>query len=320
MRNLLTITSAALLALPMLGSAEAQAQCCPQPTVAYSPVVAAPVVQTTVSTGWYPGKYLTDFTRSVFGINDTTTTYTAGYAPYTAGYAPYTAGYAPYTAGYAPPAVGYAPTSHTAAYTPQVAYRPTYPATYGAVAAPQTVNRPVVLSPVTSAPACDACSACGGIEQVSYGAPSGGCSSCASGASSASYEDSYEDSYTVPADDYEPRPQLAPDAQVAPERSMLQKPEDEDFQFEEDRKDATEGDPAAANEYWRAPPLFPPSNRVTKRSHPAPTSMAVYHRPADVRQTAYRPDSDPADRESAVTRSQGRVNRLSADGWESAAD
>ncbi|MEN0111440.1 MAG: hypothetical protein AAF805_12025, partial [Planctomycetota bacterium] len=134
----------------------------PTPTVAYAPVTPPPVVQTTtVSDSWYPGKYLSDFTRSLFGGGrSTTTTYTAGYAPYTAGYAPYTAGYAP---AYQPAA--------------RVMYRPTYPATYGPVV--QSVSRPVVLSPVVSTPTCNACDPCSGVAQASYLAPAtSNCASC----------------------------------------------------------------------------------------------------------------------------------------------
>lgn len=288
---------------------EASAQCCgaPAPTVAYSPVVAAPVAPvvqaTTVSNGWYPGKYLTDFTRSVFGLNQTTT-YAAGYAP------------AAYTAGYAPAySVGYAPTPYTAGYAPtyQTAYRPTYPATYGAVV--QSVSRPVVLSPVVSAPAaCGACNACGGVEQAYYGAaPSTGCSSCNAGAS---YAAPLPAASAAPSSVYpEPRPALGPQDNPAPERSIQQRPAYDEFDTEFDEPeydDSIPTDPAAANEYWRAPPLFaPPSNRVTRRLHPAPAQVAVYRRAPETRRTAYRPTAEPA-------AAAPKVHRLSSDGWGSA--
>lgn len=316
----------ALLALAPV--AECSAQCCgQQPTVAYSPVVAAPapVVQaTTVSTGWYPGKYLTDFTRSLFGANRTTT-YTTNYAP------SYTAGYAP-----SPYAVGYAPSPYTAGYA-QTAYRPVYPATYGAIGyapAPltQTVSRPVVLSPVMSAPACGGCAtgcnACG-VEQASYMAPSG-CSSCASGSCgspvtsypSAPAGGGYQSSPSYP----EPQPALPQDANVPPrERSIdVRRPEVDDsydndtFNDDFDLDNRTEGDPAAANDYFSAPPLFPPSNRVTQRAtHPAPVRTAVYKRAPATQPTAFRSlDRDrPAPRATPRAQSGGKVNRLSADAW-----
>lgn len=311
---------ASLLALATCFAVEASAQCCgtPAPTVAYSPVIAAPVAPvvqaTTVSNGWYPGKYLTDFTRSVFGMNQTTT-YSAGYAP-----SPYTAGYAPaYSAGYAPSySVGYAPTPYTAGYAPtyQTAYRPTYPATYGAVA--QSVSRPVVLSPVVSAPACGACNSCGGVEQAYYGAaPSSGCSSCSAGAS-------YEVPATTSPVYAEPRPALGPQDNPASERSIrTQRPEFDEFDtkydetdadFDDNYNDSIPTDPAAANDYWRAPPLFtPPSNRVTRRAHPAPAQTAVYRRAPQTRRTAFRPSDEPA-------APAAKVHRLSADGWGSAAE
>ena len=312
--------TALLMSLALVAglSADSLGQCCGQPTVAYSPVVAqpAPVVATTVNTGWYPGKYLGDFTRNLFGWGSTTT-YTAGYAPYTAGYAPYTAGYAPYSVGYAPTYnVGYAPTY-------RAAYRPTYPATWGQVSyapAVQTVSRPVVLSPVVSAPACNSCGGCGAcdacsgsVEPAYYaGAPSSGCSSCDGGSN-----------YVVPQgyDSYsEPQPSLAPEENPARERSL--RPEidgsiNDNLDFDDDR---TQGDPAAANEYWRAPPLFaPPSNRVTKNAHPAPVQTAVYRRPAGQSLTTFRPNFDDREREPQQKPSP-KVHRLSADGWGSAAE
>lgn len=322
MRPSLPLMSFALLALAAGPSVDASAQCCGTPTVAYSPVLAAPaptVATTTVSEGWYPGKALANFSRSLFGWNRVNTTYTTGYAPYTAGYAPYTAGYAPYTVGYAATprySVGYAPTY-------QVAYRPTYPASYGPVAYTQTVSRPVVLSPVVSAPACDTCSvgcggcnACGGVEQATYlAAPSSSCSSCAAGGS-------VTPSYDSGSSFVEPRPTLAPNDNVPAERSIeVQRPDSDDafddndsFEYDNNFNDQkTPTDPAAANDYWRAPPLFaPPSNRVTQRSHPAPAKMAVYRRPADAQATAFRRPVPPRQANAS------RVNRHSADGWASA--
>lgn len=317
------ILTASILAVPGVCSA----QCCGQqpvvqPTVAYSPVVAAPTVQaTTVSTGWYPGKYLTDFTRGLFGYNRTTT-YTTNYAPYTAGYAPYTAGYAP---SYA---VGYAPSPYTAGYA-QTAYRPVYPATYGAVSyapAPltQTVSRPVVLSPVVSASPCGGCGACDscstgcsacGVEQAGY-YPSSGCSSCGTGSctpSAPSYSPSPSPSYGGGSPYPEPQPALPSDANVPPREQSIdvRRPEvDDTFDDNYDLDNRTEGDPAAANDYFNAPPLFPPANRVTqRRAHPAPTRTAVYKRAPSTTPTAYR----TSDRDRPAPR--GKVNRLSADAW-----
>lgn len=300
MRSLLTVTSFALLSAVALPTSEAQAQaCCGTPTVAYSPVVAAPTIAVQTQERSRLAKILDPL--QIFSRDRVTTTVNYGGVPYTAGYTPYTAGYAPYS-------VGYAPTPYTAAYTPQVAYRPTYPATYGPVVLPQTVSRPVVLSPVVSAPACDACSACGGVEQAYYGAPSTGCSSCNAGASYEAPASGYNDSF-------EQRPTLAPDAQVAPERSIQQKPEVEESFDDDFGTDSVDGDPAAANEYWRAPPLYAPSNRVTQRSHPAPARTAVYRRPADVRQTAFRPTP-----QRSAAQPEAKVNRLDADGWEAVAN
>lgn len=295
------VTLTLSLALAAGLSADVFAQCCGTPTVAYSPVVAAapaPVVATsTTYDGWYPGKAIANFSRNLFGWGSTTTTYTSGYAPYTAGYAPYTAGYVPYTASYAPTySVGYAPTPYYAGYA-TAAYRPTYPATWGTV---QTVSRPVVLSPVVQAPACNACDACSGVTQAAYisAAPST-CSSCSAGSSD----------YVVPSSGYEsstivePRPELAPSDN--PPATRLQRPEIDDTDSILEEEDAKiPSDPTSANDYFNAPPLFtPPANRVTQNTHPAPVHTAVYRQPVESR---------------SVSQTTGKTHHLSADGWASA--
>ncbi|MEQ8846829.1 hypothetical protein [Botrimarina sp.] len=294
-----------------------QGACCapaPQPMVAFSPVVAAPapaVVQTTtVSSGWYPGKYLSDFTRNLFGVNDTTTTVVtpATFAPATV------------SAGYAP--------TYTAGFTPSVAYRPTYPASFGPVT--QTVSRPVVLSPVASSPVmaasgCDACSTCG-VEQAYYSSNAGysndpgGCSACSAGSSYVAPAATPE--YAAPSsgdsypsgggyDSLDNRPGLPSDANVPDERSNL-KPEPADGELFDDEQT----DPSAASDYFSPPPLFaPPSNNnVARRTHPAPVRTAVYRQQADASRTAFRPASG-----ADASRPQP-VQRLGADGWRSATD
>lgn len=298
----------------------AQGACCgptvaAQPTIAYSPVVAAPaptVYQTTtVSNGWYPGKYLGEFTRNLFGANDTTVV-TA--APYTAGYAPYTAGYVPYTAGYSPYVANYSASPYVASYAPTVAYRPTYPATYGPVT--QTVSRPVVLSPVVSSPVmatsgCDACSACGGVEQAYYS--DGGCSSCAAGSSYSS--PAVVDEYRYDRQpEYGRQPTIAPDADVSPERSTLKPEADDQELFEEE---GTRADSSSTGDYFAPPPRFaPPSNNVAGRTHPAPVRTAVYREQAGASRTSFR----PATAEAPARRPAPKVTRLSSDGWRSATD
>lgn len=275
-------------------SVDSHAQCCGTPTVAYSPVVAAapaPVVaQTTYNDGWYPGKALGNLSRNLFGGGTTTTTYTAGYVPYTAAYAP----------SYS---VGYAPTPYYAGYA-TTAYRPTYPATWGAVAytpAVQTVSRPVVLSPVVQAPACSACDACSGVAQASYLlAPSSTCSSCNSASDYVIESGAYES--TLEPAPYEPAPALAPTDNPPPTRSQRPEFDDTDSILDEDPKTPT--DAASSNEYWKAPPLFaPPANRVTQITHPAPVHTAVYRQPVENHPATFEPT--PA----------GKTHHLSADGW-----
>src|SRR5687768_1669079 len=79
----------------------AQCATCPQPVVAYSPVMTTPVVaqpvvvqQPVVRTGWYPGYWIDRMRLRRWDAATTVAaapTYAAGYAPapvYTAGYAP----------------------------------------------------------------------------------------------------------------------------------------------------------------------------------------------------------------------------------------
>jgi hypothetical protein len=300
-------------------SADTFAQCCGTPTVAFSPVIAAPapvVAQTTTVEGWYPGRAIANFSRNVFGGATTTTTF----ATPTTGFA------TPYTAGYAPYSVGFAPTPYTAGYAPAfatTAYRPTYPATWGTV---QTVARPVVLSPVMSMPvattsfaapacnACDACSpcdACSGVTQSSYvSAPASSCSSCSGGGSEfVTQANAYDSSTYGSSTLVEPAPALAPTENPAPTRS--QRPEvdgtDSILQEEPAEEEKTPTDAASANDYFNAPPLFaPPANRVTQNTHPAPVHTAVYRQPVENRAASY-PTQTPA-----------KTHHLSADGWASA--
>lgn len=280
--------------LPLLGFAQASAQCspcqtayapAPAPTVAYSPVV----YQQTQYNGWYPGKYLADFTRSLFRRPVTTTTYTAGYAPTVVE----SRAASPYTVGYAP------------ATSFRTAYRPTYPITYGPVV--QTVSRPVVLSPVV--PACNSCGVCNDccVTQSAYSAPlSTGCSSCQS---SATYVQPSAGSSAY----VEPRPALAPTENPAADRSLLetQKPEIEEDVYEPFETETTPTDDAAAtgDNYWRAPPLFAPKNRVTGQAHPAPVKTAVYRRQAGAVKTSF----------DASVPQPSSVTHLDASGWVSAA-
>lgn len=296
---MLALAVTALAAAPSLAQTGA---CCgaPAPTVAYSPVVTptpsvayapvtpapvAPVVQTTtVSSGWYPGKYLTDFTRSLFGGGrSTTTTYTAGYAPYTAGYAP-----------------AYQPATN-------VLYRPTYPASYGPVV--QSVSRPVVLSPVVSAPVCNACDPCSGVSQAAYQTPGvSDCASCASGGSVYSAGPSYSSGPLTPTpagpNGSTPQPMLGPSENPDQDRSDLFKPSPADSI--DDLLDPPVDEAAASGDYWGAPPLFQGpanSNRVTSR-HPAPVHQAVYREPTSAAWTSAKAPAEAP-----------RVIRLDAAGW-----
>ncbi|MEO1498486.1 MAG: hypothetical protein AAFV43_15185 [Planctomycetota bacterium] len=281
------------VAFACLGAADAAAQCCPQPqTVAYAPV-APPVYQQTVvqNTGWYPGKYLTDFTRNLFRPR-TTTTYATGYAP---AFSP-----TPYAAGYAPLA------------TQQSVYRPTYPITYGPVVGGpmvQGVARPVTLAPLVQSPvvtsgynACGTgCDACGGVSQAVFDAPlSSGCGSCGESSAYGGQPVFASPNTPLAPTPAEPQPMLGPNDNPPAERSFKPDLNDPNSGISTETDNAS-GDSGA---YWQAPPLFDPRDRVTQKAA-APVWQAVYRKPA----TATRPTARPT-----ATNRRG-AHQLGAAGW-----
>ncbi|TWT90009.1 hypothetical protein Mal64_03910 [Pseudobythopirellula maris] len=299
----------AVMAGPLAAASRAQCATCPTPTVAYSPVV----YQQTEYTGWYPGKYLGDFTRNLF--SPYRSTYTTSYAPtaYTAGYAPtsYTAGYAPSTYS-----VGYrgAPTAYRAAY------QPTYPVSYYAGYAPvvQSVYRPVTLQPVCQSVsyAPSACSGCStgcsscGVTTASYEpsyATGSSCSSCAPSASSSSSVYDYNSN----------QPSLAPEAEV-PVNRQLDKPVYDEDDSVLNNADETSG------AYFEAPKLFLPSDRTTKRPT-APVWTAVYegqtkgrltaHTATHTTRTAHRPLADQPVASNQATSRPAKGPQVGASGW-----
>jgi hypothetical protein len=244
-----TLGIVAAMVLATCGAAPAQAQCStcgtqtvfspviaqPQATVAYSPVVAAPVVVAQpVRTGWYPGRMLDNWRMNRWANNATwgaSTVAVAAPLTQTVGFAPapvvQTVGYAPMatvqTVNFAPSApyvTGYAPMQRT-----YVSYAPSA----------TTVYSPAVIEPVMSASACSTCSTCvdaspcsacaGGtavVEQAAYStpvttvAPATGCSSCAEGVSTSVPQYSYPAGTASPAtaplsnaDPATPQPSLA---------------------------------------------------------------------------------------------------------------
>lgn len=297
-----TYPLAALLALTLASfviapSANAQCSTCPQPTIAYSPVVQtaySPVYQTqTVNrrTGWYLGK----FVHRLFGRPDpiTSVNYTTAYQPtvptsYSVGYAPstYTVGYAP-----SPYTVGYAATGCSTCGSSPCGCTTSY--------------RPVLLSPASSCcSTCPApcsscatgCSSCAGgavTAGYDYGYNGGGssCSNCTSGSTGGVAPLGYEASPSNNGYGQQPTPAptIAPTNPV-PEQRGVQRPE----------TPAAEANPTSAysNETsFGAPALLPP-DRTTRRPT-APVWTAVYHKDTNtqsVSTTAHRPVRRPTTR------------------------
>ncbi len=285
MRFAITTLFAFTLALVFSLPSVADGQCCSTPyTVGYAPVqTAAPAVyQTTYYDGWYPGKYAINFTRNLFGA----VTQPMYGTPYTAGYAPAAS---PYTVGYAPRTV---------------AYRPTYPVTYGPVV--QTVSRPVVLSPVTSCSTCNPCgtcdSCCGTTQAAYYSSSSSSCTNCSP--STSVYSDEPASRPT-----YEPQPALGPSENPAGERSLFEsnKPELDSEVDSFEAPSLLDGDEA----YFQAPPLFKPQDRLTSRN-PAPVWNAVHRTPAEANNGQSTTAAKPVAKRSSS-------HQIGATGWGSSA-
>ncbi|MEN1682152.1 MAG: hypothetical protein AAGJ46_21450 [Planctomycetota bacterium] len=316
--------------LAFAGLADAQCTGCAQPTVAYSPVVAQPytaayaaqpavvpqqplVLQQTpvVADPWYPGKLLGRVITAPFRAVDRLLTPAPVVVPQAT-----------------------QPTFVTAAY------RPTFPpnynyATFAAAPSVQTVARPVTLvqTPTYQAsPACctDPCGGAGfggGVVNAGFAAPiDTGCSSCSGGSAitspgNAPITQPVQPINPSPGTGFNgaltptPTPAIPPGANVSPSRvnrpetpgegSVMQPPVD--------------GASDDATSWWDAPQLFDARDRSANRPQ-ANVWPAVYQQPAPAtapsgyRQTAYRPNQQPA----AAPQRPARNKQVGASGWRSA--
>lgn len=314
------------------GNASAQAQCAgcgtqtvfspviaqPQPTVAFSPVVAAPtfvaspVVVQQPRQHWYPGRWLDQHRMNRWGVNNTTwvTPQTVAFAPapvvQTVGFAPtatvQTVNFAPA----APFVTGYAPMQRTV-----VGFAPMA----------TTVFSPAVIEPVVSSSGCSSCataspcSACAGgttvVEQAAFTspvttvAPASGCSSCAESTSSVptySYPAGSTPMTAAPptsspinAGPSTPQPTLADEPAPGTGSYGAQRPETpgtgttggaapgatgEKSAIEP--KPMSDDEPAAETDTssFSAPPLLGPSNDRTANRPTVDIHDAVYRQPA----------------------------------------
>lgn len=306
-KSILVVAGLAI-SLGAYSTADAHCSTCVTPTVAYRPVA----YQANYSgyTGWYPGYWLSRlFSPSTY--------YSASYAP-----SYYTASYAPrYTAAYAPTySVGYAPTYQTVA-------RPIALSSYYAPSSCTTCNygcgTGCGTQQVTLRPACcgtgptSGCSACGHspcscsashVAPAVYASPPPSpCSSCVTGAA---YTPGTYPSPRVPASppgmtaplspstprtfSQESQPSLEPQSNVAPERTAI--------------PSSSEGSATRSSNYFEAPTLFNPRDRVTQRRS-TPIWNAVYQKQVVAKQVAYR----TVDR-ATVSRAQAERD---AAGWNS---
>lgn len=297
------LAAALLLVFGPTSAAHAQCGSCAQPTVAYSPVVQtaySPVYQTVGPlNGWYPGKWV----RRFFGWGDPVVAQpaavTAAYQPtypasYSVGYAPQT-----YSAGYAPASysVGYAPASYS------VGYAASSCDSCGCDPCSCTASRPVTLSPVCGCESgCASCCGGGGVTTAGYDYGSS-CPNCVGSGAAASYEASPSNQDYRSNQDYTPTPGLPQDANVPEQRDSYRV--SPPVETPEGEKSLMDGDEAS---YFRAPKLFAPQDRTTKRPT-APVWHAVYKRDAQVRSISHQQPAAPR---------AGEHKKLDASGWGSA--
>lgn len=290
-------------------------------SAAYAPTYTtayAPTYTTYYRSGWNWGGWWGRSNRSVWGTP--TTTY---YAPV-------------YTAGYAT----------TAYYAPSVAYAAPTCSTCTASYAPACSTCGTCSTCTASyAPACSACSTCGGCSSCDAGVittagvatVSSGCPSCSAGTvTQSTYLESTPSSSTSTTSTTEPSPTLAPNANVAPERTLQQAdkpitpepaadaggagvapgehgststPTSGKESSSESGGTSSADDPSAQ---FEAPKLLDPNDRTAAR-HMAPVWTAVYHKvngaaPAAQAIAHQRPTTGPSQEE------------LDAAGWASAGE
>jgi hypothetical protein len=344
-----------LIAMTAVIAGDASAQCatCPQPVVAYQPVVAQPTVAYAPYTYnvKYKAGWLERWRARRAGVN-IPRSYTATYAPALATAPAYTAAYAPgYTAAYAPSYT----TNYTAAYAP--AYQP-YVTAYAPLSRPvvQTVSRQVVMRPVVAAPACNACSytpSCGGCSvgcdacsvgcdtcSVGCDACSSGCDACATSVSQATYSEPacascaagsvtsvlpQVSSSSVNVGPQTPQPSYTPAPAPAPSQYESQRPaqKSETSEATDDADPLDKFDPGPTQEgdsstYFNAPRLLDPRDRTARsfqqRSKPTVDVWTAVYRGAANSHKASQTSNRSSAKPKANSRSRTQAE-IDAEGW-----
>jgi hypothetical protein len=293
---------------------EANAQCstCPQPVVAFSPVVAPATTVTTfqpVDTGWYPGRMFDTWRMRRWGYTNPTAVTTV--APTWSTAMPVTAAMPvttmmPITTTAIPQTVGFAPMATTTFATPHIT-------SFAPLGQRQVLMRPVIVqsqvmaaSPVISS-GCSTCSACEVaapcsscaaaapvVEQATFAAPAAQapCSNCAQGS-----QVIYSDTSASVGGVQTPQPELAPGEGVGSSNSNYPNVEPPKNPQYTDPGPTTPGstttDKASESTYLEPPALYIPQDRTAQQTakpvNRAPSVNvwnAVYREPINVEQTS----------------------------------
>jgi hypothetical protein len=294
---------------------EASAQCstCPQPVVAYSPVVAPAATVTTfqpVDTGWYPGRLLDTWRMRRWGYTAPTAVTTV--APTWSTAMPVTAAMPvtsmmPVTSTFVPQTVGYAPMATTTFATPyitsfaplgqrQVLMRPAIVQSQVMAAAPVISSGCSTCSACEVAAPCSSCAAAAPVvEQATFATPvaPAPCSNCAQGS-----QVIYSDTSASVGGVQTPKPELAPGEGVGSSSSNYPNVEPPKNPQYTDPGPATPGsttnDKSTESTYLEPPALFIPGDRTAQHETAKPVNRApsvnvwnaVYREPINVENTS----------------------------------
>ncbi|MDZ4657481.1 MAG: hypothetical protein SH868_07855 [Bythopirellula sp.] len=321
----------------MLFATSANAQCstCPQPVVAFSPVVQTAVVPTTTVVlepyrGWYPGRFFDNMRMRRWGYSAPTTVTTA-FAPTAMPMSvampittamPVTSTFVPQTVGFAPMATTTFATPHVTAFAPlgqrQVFMQPTLVqspvmATSFADAGCSTCATPAPCSACSACELAAPCSSCAGsttvVEQATFAAAPAAapCTNCAQG-SSVTYTDQGVSQSTGTQT---PQPQLTPQ-EAAPLQSNYPEVTPPQNTKTPDPGPAAEQKPSDSSTYFEPPALFIPGDRTAQTQE---TAKPVNRAPSvNVWNAVYR---EPVNANQASTSTGTSQAEIDAAGWSS---
>jgi hypothetical protein len=321
------VVFALCVAVALTCATEASAQCstCPQPVVAFSPVVAPATTVTTfqpVDTGWYPGRMFDTWRMRRWGYTNPTAVTTVAPTwstamPVTAAMPvttmmPITTTAIPQTVGFAPMATTTFATPHITSFAPlgqrQVLMRPVI------VQSPVVTATPVISSGCSACSACEVaapCSSCAAaapvVEQATFATPAAPapCSNCAQGS-----QVIYSDTSASVGGSQIPQPELAPGEGVGSSSSNYPNVEPpKNPQYTDPGPKST--DKASESTYLEPPALYIPGDRTAQHDAAKPVNRAPS---VNVWNAVYREPINVENTSTSTGKSQAEID---AEGWSS---